>query len=116
VKHAVVSKDAVHFTLQVAHAASLQKRDVLGELYNSATQMVIVAKQQIEAAIGQVQRVIADVQNSITTAIGTATAELQSTVNGIIKQITNFPGCATAQTTNVQNLVNQTGMLLHKFY
>jgi butyrate kinase len=113
VKHAFARRVALHFNLQVVRAASVQKRGILQNVVNATLSQI---QQQVQAGLNQAQSIIQGVGSQIASVIANVTAGLQTTATTILTQVTNFPGCATAQTASVQNLVNQTGMLLYQLY
>jgi hypothetical protein len=111
-----VRRDAIHFNLQVAHAASLQKRDLITDGINFALQSVNQIQQQIQAGIIQAQNMILGLQNQTASLIVSVTADLQATATTILTQVASIPGCTVAQTPVVANIVTQAGMLLHQLY
>jgi hypothetical protein len=119
-KHAVFRRDAIRFNLQVVHAASVQKRDIglgiINGIKSGNFTFITEIQQQIQASINQAASYIQGVQNQIASAIASTTAGMQTTAATILTQVGNFPGCATAQTANVANMVNQTSMLPYQLF
>jgi ABC-type hemin transport system substrate-binding protein len=116
VKHAFARRHAFHFNLQVVHAASVQKRGLFGDIINGTIAVLNQLQQQIQVAIIQAQSTIQGVGSRISNVTANVTASLQATATTILTQVSRFPACATAQTANVPNIVNQTGMLLYQLY
>jgi len=110
---AVWRRDAIHFNLQVVHAASVQKRYILQNAINSTVSQI---QQQVQTGISQAQSITQEVGRQIASVIANVTAGLQATATTILTQVSRYPTCASAQTANVQNIVNQTGMLLYQLY
>jgi short-subunit dehydrogenase involved in D-alanine esterification of teichoic acids len=111
VKHAFAKRDAVHSNLQVVHAASVQKRNIL---LNAINETISQIQQNVQAGISEAQRIIQRVGNQTASVIANVTAGLQTTATTIITQATRYPTCATAQNASVANIVSQAGMLLHQ--
>jgi hypothetical protein len=109
VKHVFARRDLIHFNVQFVNAASVQKRGILQDAINATVSQI---QQQLQAGIIQAQGVGSQIVN----VIANVTAGLQTTATTILTQVSNFPLCATAQTTNVANIVSQAGMLLHQMY
>jgi len=106
-----VRRDAIHFNLQVVHAARVQKRTILQNAFNST-----IIQQQVQAGIIQAQIAFQQVGSRIASVINNVTAGLQATATRILTQVSSFPRCANEQTAKVASIVNQTGILLYKFY
>jgi hypothetical protein len=107
VKYVFVRRGAVHFNLQVARAASLQKRQSTTDLINGPLAFVTQVIQQI---LGFGNEAFAQTASLM--------AGLQATAATILTQVTKYPICATAQTANVHvaSTLLQTGMVLHQLY
>jgi dihydroorotate dehydrogenase len=104
-----VRRDAIDFNLQVAHAASVQKRDLISDIVGNVTQ-------QIEGGINQAQNMIQGVMSQVAGVTANVAAGMQNTVTAIITQVTKVPQCATAMTINVSSVMIQAGMLLYQLY
>lgn len=112
-KHAFARRDATQFNLQVVHAASVQKRNILQNAINATISQI---QQQVQAGVSQAQSIIQGVGNQIASVTANVTAGLQATATAITSQIIRYPTCATAQTANVANIVRQAGTLRHQLY
>lgn len=117
-KHATAKRAVIYFNLQVVHAASLQKRDILQDIF---VQPIVLVQQQIQAAISQAQRVIQEIQNQIASAIASVTVDLQARATAVTNQISTFvsevasiPTCAIGQADAVATIVSQSGKVLHQ--
>ena len=108
-KHVVVRRDAFRFNLQVAHAASVQKRDLITDIVGNVTQ-------QVQGGIIQAQSMIQGVLSQFANVTASVAAGIQNTATAIITQVTSVPRCATAMTINVSSVMYQAGMLLHQLY
>jgi hypothetical protein len=119
-KHAVFRRDAIHFNLQVVHAASVQKRDLESDIINGIATanfpFIPEVVQQIETGLSQAQNTIQGDVNQVTSLVNNAVGNLQSMVTQILTEVGNAPGCATAQTANVEKMLNQTSMLLYQLF
>jgi len=115
-EQAAVRTDAVHFNLQVVHAASVEKRDVITDTFSFFINLTQQMQQQILQGINQAQNMMQQVETQINSQIATATAGMVNTTSTIITQALRFPVCANAQTANAANFINQTGMLLYQLY
>jgi hypothetical protein len=115
-KHAVAIRDVIHFNLQVAHAASVQKRGLITDIINTLLAPVIQIQRNVQAVFNQSQGLIERVFGQIAIVTANVTTDLLATAGRITALTTNFSQCATAETVNVTSLVNQTGMLLHQLY
>jgi len=116
VKHVFARRYAFHFNLQVVHAASVQKRDLFGDIISGTLAAINPLQQQMQAVIGQAQNTIQGLASGISSMIANVTAGLQATATAILTQGTNNSSCSSAPTANVTNIVNQTGMLLYQLY
>jgi chorismate mutase len=105
VKRTVVRSDAIHFNLQVVRAASVQKRDIIGDILN-----------ETETLVSQAENDAGDFVKQITNVIANVTADLQARATAMAAVVVSVPTCAFAQTQNVASFVNQTGMLLNQLY
>ena len=112
-KHADVRRDAIHFNLQVVHAASVQKRGFFQDAINATITPIM---QQVQGGIQQAQNASQQVGSLIGSVIDGVTGGLQATATRILTQVSSYPRCANQQTANVTSIVNQTGILLYKFY
>jgi short-subunit dehydrogenase involved in D-alanine esterification of teichoic acids len=111
-KHAVVTKDAIHFNLQVVLAASVQKRT---NIQNDINTYLSQIQKQIDAGITQAQKTFRLLNRQTDSMIANVTAGLQATTR-ILTQLSSVPGCANEQTAEVKSIKNQIGILLYKFY
>ena len=115
-KHAVVRRDAIRFNLQVVHAASVQKRDVVSDFINDTVTIVEQIEQQLAAGIIQGESIIQGLQTQMSSAIASTLGDLQNTATAIATAVGNDINCASAQTANVENIMIQAGMLLNQLY
>ena len=100
-KHAVVTKDAIHFNLQVVHVASVQKRT---NIQNDINTYLSQIQKQIDAGITQAQRTFQQVGSQIASMINNVTARFQAIATRILTQVSNFPRCANEQTAEVASI------------
>lgn len=117
-KHATAKRAVIYFNLQIVHAASLQKRDLIQDIF---VQPIVQLQQQIQVAINQAQSVIQGIQNQIASVIGTVTTDLQARattvtnqISTLVGEIASIPSCAIGQADAVATLVSQSGKVLHQ--
>ena len=115
-KHVAVRRDAFRFNLQVVHAASVQKRDVVSAFINETMGIIGEIEQQLGADIFQGEGMIQGLEGQMSSVIATALGDLQTMASAIETQVNNDITCATEDTGNVENIMLQAGMLLHQLY
>jgi hypothetical protein len=106
VQHAILRRGTGHFNLQVAHAASVQKRDLVQEALNTYVTVITGIQQMFEAVINQLLSMILNLRSQIASEIASVRAKVSAQFASII-------GCATSQAANI---LNQIGTLLHQLY